>query len=155
MKKLILFIVLILGFINENKAQFAASSEMYYYVDIDPIYFDWKNGALKVWCVKFYSDRLSCNAFGINTLNDLNNLNFDHVYLYDEKLSNHKYFVYRCVHRQDWAISSISYIAISKNGEECIYWSTWNGKTNGRIYTKRVTINEIKALLKPQFDFLE
>lgn len=32
MKKLILFIVLILGFINENKAQFAASSEIHYYV---------------------------------------------------------------------------------------------------------------------------
>lgn len=153
MKKFVLFFVLILGFISEVKAQFPASSDIYYYVDIDPCY--GTNGELVVRCYKFYSDRVVRDVSSINTLNDLNNLNFDRVFLYDEKLSNHKYFVYRCVHRQDWAISSISYIAISKNREECIDWSTWNGKTNDRIYTKRVTINDIKALLKPQFDFLE
>ena len=156
MKKLILFIVLILGFINENKAQIAASSEIYYYVNTDANKRYGASGGLFVYCYKFYSDRLAVSGFIINTLNELNDLNnrkLEDVYLYNEELSNHKYFVYSQVRRQGWGVSSISYEAISKNREEIIAWSI--NYEDYRAYFKRVTINEIKTLLKPQFDFLE
>ena len=58
MKKFILFIVLILGFISENKAQFPASSEIYYYLCVantDGSSVDYS------YIVKFYSNSIKRN----------------------------------------------------------------------------------------------
>lgn len=155
MKKIICLFVLILGFISEGRTQFAASSEIHYYVNVDA-----NSRYSSVLLIKFYRNQIAYDLSNVHTLNDLgNNLSFEYKH-YDEKVSNHKYIVYsRDREPNNPFFRMIDYMGISKDKQELLWWTTYQGKMNGNpSYYKKVTTNELKELFKtskPQFDFLE
>ena len=152
MKKLILFFVLILGFVSEIKAQFPASSEIYYYVRIDD---DPYNGIYVVW-VRFRENRVyQSGRFDVKDMEFVKDvertLSKSDAWYYDKRISNEKYRVYKWWN-QDWD----NYLAFSKDREELIEIGI--APITGSVlkdYLKRVTLKELESMLKPKFDFLE
>lgn len=149
MKKFILFIVLILGFIPEGRAQFTASSEIHYYINIE------KSNSGGYWCqtVRFFNNAIDSHPFYLDPLENspLGYLDREvksltdgsDVVSYDSRSSTNKYYSYRIVG---------NYYFFSKDRKELIYYYA---PTNQKTYYRKVSRSELEELLKPNFDFLE
>ena len=100
MKKLILFIVLTLGFINENKAQFAASSEIYYYLGIEKT----NSGKYECTAVRFFNNAIDTHPYYLDPLESSpleyinrsvkRHTNGSSLTRYDSRTSTNKYYSY-------------------------------------------------------------
>ncbi|MBQ2856122.1 MAG: hypothetical protein IJE78_03195 [Bacteroidaceae bacterium] len=154
MKKLILFIVLILGFINENKAQFAASSEIYIYISTDKPLAD-----AKLYYILFTDDGEFEWTFGYfkYAQNDMENSLKRHesyvreksgsnlTYYFNRDASTDKYYAYR-------DISKLYYAFFSKDKNIFIDKDIRREEPE---YYKRISKQELIDMCKPKFDFLE
>lgn len=158
MKKLILFIVLILGFINENKAQFAASSEIYIYISTDKPLAD-----AELYYILFTDDgefEWTISYFKINQNDMANSLKRNESYVrrkaieksgpnltyyFNRDASTDKYYAYR-------DISKLYYAFFSKDKNIFI---KKNIRREEPEYYKRISKQELIDMCKPKFDFLE
>lgn len=157
MKKIILFFVLILGFIGENKAQFAPSSEIYYYLLVA----NTGGGVVDTpEIVKFYNNAVRhkpmYGGFNEENLNEaIRSLEDYPFYKYDTKESTSKYVAYS-MKKED----SSFWVFFSKDKNEMIEVSHHPAKYNLppltiKRYYKRVTKQDLINKDKPNFDFLE
>lgn len=157
MKKLILFFVLILGFVSEIKAQFPASSEIYYYISLSKDSFYtirfYTNGAGEAWNASEYLTDSNKEVFYPGGSPHF----FKKEYRYNSELSNSKYVVYDTSSFREKNYQFIFYLAFSKDKTEMIRWFYAPGlnKIGDRDYYKKVTREELESILKPKFDFLE
>ena len=151
MKKLILFFVLILGFVSEIKAQFPASSEIYYYIRVSD------TDGREFYAFRFYTNVVAVQWGHVKPL-DLYLVEATTTeYSYDSELSNNRYVVYDNSSRATTSGAFLVYYALSKDKTEMIRWS-YNQYSNSMIskhYYKRVTWEELEAMSKSKFDFLE
>lgn len=157
MKKIICLFVLILGFIGENKAQFAPSSEIYYYLCVA------NTGGAVVdtpHIVKFYNNAVRYKPmygeFNEENLNEaIRGFKNYPFFKYDIEESTSKYVAYSMKLEQ-----SSNWVFFSKDKSEMIevsYYPEKNGLPPLTIkrYYKRVTKQDLINKNKPNFDFLE
>lgn len=156
MKKFILFFVLILGFISEGKAQFAASSEIHYYLCIantggttgsaEAVLFR-NNSIITRW--------ISDTRFTMEKLNqeekEIYQSNFSIPY--DSEKSTNKYTAYW--HGKAKLGEMTGWTFISKDKSEMIDVTTSGAKIIQKKYYKKVTKQDLINKNKPNFDFLE
>lgn len=155
MKKFILFIVLILGFISENKAQFPASSEIYYYLCVantDGSSVDYS------YIVKFYSNSIKRNyiskyQYEENKINDcIREMETHKPYSYDSSESTSKYVAYSTIYNNGDGY----WLFFSKDRSEMIHVKFFKYTSlTVKYYFKRVTKQDLINKNKPNFDFLE
>ena len=149
MKKFILFFVLILGFISEGKAQFAASSEIHYYLNTETY-----NGKYSCMIVKFCNNKILSYWTSLDPSEDspfeyIDNkiipiyLEETDAYIYNHKASTNRYYAYKI--KNDYSFFSI-------DKKELI---SFNAYFNTKNYYRTVSRAELEELLKPNFDFLE
>ena len=159
MKKLILFIVLILGFINENKAQFAASSEIYYYLCVS----NTGGAANSSEIVKFYNNGVrhytifesQYNEKSINkAISEFEKKDWTYK-SYDSDDSTSSYVAYSKTYED----GSSTWLFFSKDKSEMIKVQflkyTYVAPLTVKRYYKRVTKQDLINKDKPNFDFLE
>lgn len=156
MKKLILFFILSLGFITENKAQFATSSEIHYYIPADG-----KNNSVKL--VIFKDNKCFLEYSNINPNSKSYNQDdiekrllesergdfYNIPNYYKPSLSTSKFFTYK--HNDDPETCNYSF---SKDKNTFIHWVE-SKYGSYKFYYMRVSRNDILNLGKPNLDFLE
>ncbi|MBR4043710.1 MAG: hypothetical protein IKJ10_03560 [Bacteroidaceae bacterium] len=154
MKKLILLLILGLGYIYEGKAQIAPSTEIYYYVDVK------KNIDSNVFrlCMFETSSKCICNAeYGIDEESDLlkaekklrnyRNSEFQFIWIYNPSQSSSKYYTYNYYKSRNQ-----EGLSFSKDKESLI---EWHGNNPNRFYFKRITREDLLNMIGPNLDFLE
>lgn len=155
MKKLILFIVLILGFINENKAQFAASTEIHYYIPADGkdnsvLLVIFNDNKCFIKSAHIYPNRESYNKnVTEKRLLEGERGDFTWPYYYYPSYSTLKYFTYRTGDSPEDRNYSFS-----KDKNTFINWVE-SKYGSYKFYYMRVSRNDILNLGKPNLDFLE
>ena len=157
MKKLILFFVLILGFVSGIKAQFPASSEIYYYLLVAN---EGGSSTGLVVAVKFYDNGMRKVWLGYHyevsnqSINDKVN-SIDEFYLcqYDSENSTSKYICYFKGKAERGPARGWHFISKDKN--EMIDVDVIADGSIIKRYYKRITKEELINGNKPNFDFLE
>ena len=155
MKKVILFLILSLGFITENKAQFAASSEIHYYIPADG-----KNNSVEL--VIFNDNKCftksaliypNSESYDKNVteerLLEAERSDFTWAHYYYPSHSTSKYFTYRTGDSP----GDRNY-SFSKDKNTYIYWVE-SKYGSYKFYYMRVSRNDILNIGKPNLDFLE
>ena len=158
MKKLILLAILVLGFIYEGKAQFAPSSEVYAYIPVDkPLDID---AGISLYYVVFGNGKYDEMFCYVNDETDIVKdmqtyerkaigKSVHWVDIFDPETSTSKYYAYKWISRG--YVTNVYYTFFSKD-KKIMIKTVGNSKPS---YYKNITISELEALFKPNFDFLE
>lgn len=158
MKKLILLAILVLGFIYEGKAQFAPSSEVYAYIPVDkPLDID---AGISLYYVVFGNGKFDEMYSYVNDETDIVKdmqtyerkaigKSVHWVDIFDPETSTSKYYAYKWISRN--YVTNVYYTFFSKD-KKIMIKTVGNSKPS---YYKNITISELEALFKPNFDFLE
>lgn len=150
MKKIILILILAIGFVSESKAQ--ENSEIYYYVQTEPKY-----SFVIAMLVQFqnYGKRIVSKGLWICEGEDVDKKiqeNNWYPYKYSSKYSNDKYDTYYYTNGTGTYYET-HYLSFSKDKQTII---KWQGSISTRSYYKRVTISELKEMCAVKMpDFLE
>lgn len=160
MKKLILLAILVLGFIYEGKAQFAPSSEVYAYIPVDkPLDID---AGISLYYVVFGNGKFDDMFCYVNDETDIVKdmqtyerkaigKSVHWVDIFDPETSTSKYYAYKWGGDRSHYKTYVSYTFFSKD-KKIMIKKAGNSEPS---YYKNITISELEALFKPNFDFLE